>query len=147
MSLSELVKRTFARDELHEQDISMYQDFVHVPANTDTSTATSIVIDQNQSGSDVISNLLDSYLLVNWHLKFETGAVGTLHQHFHSQASYVESGVFELIIGDEKKVLNAGDGYYVPPHILHGAFCLEAGVLIDSFSPHREDSGRLNFKP
>jgi quercetin dioxygenase-like cupin family protein len=79
----------------------------------------------------------DKLMLVK--VKFETGAIGTLHQHLHSQASYVESGVFELTIGDEKKTLKAGDGYYVPPHILHAAICLEAGVLIDSFSPCRED--------
>ncbi len=79
----------------------------------------------------------DKLMLVK--VKFETGAIGTLHQHLHSQASYVESGVFELTIGEEKKVLKAGDGYYVPPHIIHGAICLEAGVLIDSFSPLRED--------
>ena len=38
-------------------------------------------------------------------VKFEKGAVGSLHQHIHSQASYVESGVFELSIGNEKRVL------------------------------------------
>ncbi len=79
----------------------------------------------------------DKLMLVK--VKFETGAIGTLHQHLHSQASFVESGVFELTIGNKKKTLKAGDGYYVPPHILHGCICLEAGVLIDSFSPHRED--------
>ena len=72
-------------------------------------------------------------------VKFETGAIGQLHHHLHSQASFVESGVFELTIGDEKKLLRAGDGYYVPPHILHGCVCVEGGVLLDSFSPHRED--------
>lgn len=72
-------------------------------------------------------------------VRFETGAIGQLHQHLHSQASFVESGVFELTIGDDRKILKAGDGYYVPPHILHGCLCLQAGVLIDSFSPYRED--------
>jgi quercetin dioxygenase-like cupin family protein len=72
-------------------------------------------------------------------VKFEAGAVGSLHQHHHSQATYVESGVFELFIGDEKKILNAGDGYYVPPRVVHGCVCMEAGVLIDVFSPLRED--------
>ncbi len=79
----------------------------------------------------------DKLMLVK--VKFETGAIGQLHQHLHSQASFVESGVFELTIGDEKRVLKTGDGYYVPPHILHGCVCIEAGVLVDSFSPHRED--------
>lgn len=71
--------------------------------------------------------------------RFEKGAVGTLHEHPHSQVSYVESGLFELTIGNEKKVLKTGDGFYVPPHVMHGCICLEAGDLIDVFSPYRED--------
>ncbi|UPK69551.1 cupin domain-containing protein [Chitinophaga filiformis] len=70
---------------------------------------------------------------------FEQGAVGAIHEHYHSQISHVESGVFEITIDGEKKVLKAGDAYYIPPHVLHGALCLEPGVLIDVFSPHRED--------
>jgi quercetin dioxygenase-like cupin family protein len=71
--------------------------------------------------------------------KFEKGGVGSLHQHPHSQATYVDSGVFEMTIGDVKKIIRKGDGYYVPPNVLHGCVCLEAGMLIDVFSPHRED--------
>ena len=72
-------------------------------------------------------------------VKFETGAIGTVHTHYHSQATYVASGKFELTIGEEKKVLSVGDGYYVAPDVAHGCVCLEAGVLIDTFSPMRED--------
>lgn len=71
--------------------------------------------------------------------KFVKGGVGTVHQHPHSQVTYVDSGVFEMTIGDVKKIIRKGDGYYVPPNVLHGCVCLEAGMLIDSFSPHRED--------
>ena len=70
---------------------------------------------------------------------FEKGATGVLHEHMHVQVSYVESGRFEVTIGDEKKILKEGDGFYVPSHVIHGCICLEAGVLIDVFSPMRED--------
>lgn len=70
---------------------------------------------------------------------FEEGAVGTMHEHYHSQATYVASGKFELTIGEEKRILVAGDGYYVAPDVLHGCVCLEAGILIDTFSPIRAD--------
>ena len=70
---------------------------------------------------------------------FEKGAVGTVHEHYHSQATYVASGKFELDINGEKRVLVAGDGYYVAPDEPHGCVCLEAGVLIDTFSPMRAD--------
>jgi quercetin dioxygenase-like cupin family protein len=72
-------------------------------------------------------------------VKFEKGAIGAMHEHYHSQVAYVESGLFKLTIGDEIKILKAGDGYYVPPSVVHGCICIEPGILIDVFSPHRED--------
>lgn len=72
-------------------------------------------------------------------VKFETGAVGTPHEHYHSQATYVVSGVFEFHTEEEKKIVRAGDGVYMAPDALHGCICLEAGVLIDAFSPMRAD--------
>ena len=79
----------------------------------------------------------DKIMLVK--ARFEKGAVGALHEHFQSQVTYVESGVFECSINGEKKILNAGDGFYVPPHVIHGCVCMEPGMLIDVFSPMRED--------
>lgn len=70
---------------------------------------------------------------------FSKGGVGPLHQHHHSQITHVESGVFEVEIGDEKKILKGGDAFYIPPNVVHGAVCIEDGVLIDVFSPMRED--------
>lgn len=72
-------------------------------------------------------------------VEFETGGIGTVHQHPHVQITNVEKGVFEVEIAGEKKVLHAGDAFYVPSNVLHGAVCLEAGTLIDIFSPARED--------
>ena len=79
----------------------------------------------------------DKVMLVK--VKFEDGAVGAIHSHHHSQVTYVENGVFDMTIGEETKRIKKGDGYYVLPHITHGIVCIEAGVLIDVFSPHRED--------
>ena len=70
---------------------------------------------------------------------FEKGAIGEVHAHPHSQSTYVESGRFEVFVDGEKRILSAGDGFYIAPHLDHGAVCLEPGVLIDTFSPQRED--------
>jgi quercetin dioxygenase-like cupin family protein len=35
--------------------------------------------------------------------------------------------------------MKAGDCVYIPPDVDHGAVCVEAGVLLDMFSPIRED--------
>lgn len=72
-------------------------------------------------------------------VQFDKGAIGAMHQHSHCQATYVVSGKFELVIGNEKRIITTGDGYYIAPYILHGCVCLEPGVLIDTFSPSRED--------
>ncbi len=79
----------------------------------------------------------DRLMLVK--VDFETGAIGTLHNHFHTQITHIHSGVFEVEIDGNKKVLKAHDVFFVPTNLVHGVVCLEAGVLIDVFSPLRED--------
>lgn len=72
-------------------------------------------------------------------VKFEKGAVGSAHQHFHTQSTYCASGKFEFHIDGEKSIIEGGEGVYIAPNLVHGALCLEAGILIDVFSPVRED--------
>ncbi len=70
---------------------------------------------------------------------FETGGIGELHSHPHTQASFVASGKFEITINGKSKLLKGGDVYFVPNGQVHGAVCLENGELIDVFNPFRED--------
>ena len=72
-------------------------------------------------------------------VKFEKGAVGTPHTHSHTQTTYVSSGVFEFTTDNETRIVKTGDGVYMKPDSLHGCTCLEAGILIDTFSPTRKD--------
>jgi len=72
-------------------------------------------------------------------VEFEVGAVGEVHAHAHSQVSYVESGEFDVFIDGAEKRLGPGDSFYVHPNLDHGAVCRKAGVLLDVFSPVRED--------
>lgn len=71
-------------------------------------------------------------------VKFEKGAKGAFHRHYHTQSTIVASGKFKFTIGGETKIVSAGDGLYMAPDVLHGCECLEAGVLIDCFTPMRE---------
>jgi len=72
-------------------------------------------------------------------VNFNQGAIGSPHQHFHTQSTFVVSGKFEFEIDGEKQVVKAGDGVYIEPNLLHSCICLEEGALIDTFSPVRED--------
>lgn len=70
---------------------------------------------------------------------FEAGAIGSMHQHPHTQITYVAKGVFQFTIGEETHVVKAGDTLLKQNAIMHGCECIEAGILIDFFTPMRED--------
>ncbi|GFP74555.1 cupin domain-containing protein [Clostridium fungisolvens] len=79
----------------------------------------------------------DQLMAVEVH--FEEGAVGTLHSHPHTQLSYVLEGEFEFEIGGVKNIVKKGDTLYKLPNVVHGCRCLKKGVLLDVFTPYRED--------
>ena len=71
--------------------------------------------------------------------KFETGAVGSMHSHPHTQITYVQSGVFEFTIDGETRTVRQGDTLLKEDGVPHGCVCTEAGILLDFFNPMRED--------
>ncbi|WP_341225033.1 cupin domain-containing protein [uncultured Arcticibacterium sp.] len=91
----------------------------------------------NDSVKRKIMSYDESLMLVKVH--FKKGGIGPIHDHFHSQTTYVESGAFEVNIDGKKFLLKTGDVFYIKPHAPHGAVCIEEGVLLDFFSPVRED--------
>lgn len=70
---------------------------------------------------------------------FKKGAVGEAHRHPHLQVTLVEKGRFEVHIDGKKEVLEAGDSFFVPADQVHGCVALEDGVLVDVFTPVREE--------
>ena len=72
-------------------------------------------------------------------ITFEKGAKGNFHQHVHEQITYIAEGSFSFTIGDETRIVNKGDSVYMPSQVVHGVTCLEAGKLVDVFTPKRED--------
>ena len=88
---------------------------------------------------------LESDLLLSEHVD------NTFRQEndFNGQAfsiSYIDflDNATEGLVLDETgerylKIVEAGDGVYIEPNLLHSAVCLEEGELIDTFSPVRED--------
>ena len=71
--------------------------------------------------------------------RFQTGARGALHSHPHIQSTYVARGRFRFFLGDDSVELAPGDSLVIPSGMRHGCECLEAGELIDTFTPRRDD--------
>jgi quercetin dioxygenase-like cupin family protein len=72
-------------------------------------------------------------------VRFDAGAVGALHHHPHRQVTLVQSGRFRVEVAGESRLLEAGDGFFIPPDVEHGVVAMKAGVLVDVFAPARED--------
>ena len=71
--------------------------------------------------------------------RFERGAVGAMHSHPHTQITYVVSGKFRFTIGEETREVGPGDTLLKEPGVRHGCVCLEPGILLDFFTPMREE--------
>ena len=69
----------------------------------------------------------------------EKGGEGSVHTHPHCQNTYVKSGKFRFTIDGEPVEVGPGDTIAFPSNIPHGTLCLEAGTLLDIFTPMRED--------
>jgi quercetin dioxygenase-like cupin family protein len=70
---------------------------------------------------------------------FDAGAVGAMHKHPHRQVTYVASGLFRVTVDGREETIRAGDSFYVAADLVHGVVALEAGTLIDVFTPARDD--------
>jgi quercetin dioxygenase-like cupin family protein len=61
------------------------------------------------------------------------------HSHPQDQAGYVVSGRIRISVGGESCDLGPGDTYSAPSGAVHSALALERTVVVDTFSPPRED--------
>ncbi|WP_409968869.1 cupin domain-containing protein [Bengtsoniella intestinalis] len=105
---------------------------------------TTWVFNQDISGKEVATGLerkvlayCDELMCAENH--FEVGGVGALHSHPHTQITYVVEGVFEFTIDGVTKVVRKGDTMLKQNAVVHGCVCLEKGILLDIFTPMRED--------
>ena len=73
------------------------------------------------------------------HWVFDKDGVLPAHSHHHEQITYVLSGKIRFEAGGEVKVVEAGDFAVFAPDETHGGTALENSVVLDAFSPARED--------
>jgi quercetin dioxygenase-like cupin family protein len=76
-------------------------------------------------------------MLVRWELR--KGAVVARHSHPHEQIVMMIAGKLRLIVGDAETIMAPGDIVVIPPDVLHEAQALEDTLVLDIFSPPRED--------
>lgn len=79
----------------------------------------------------------ESVMMMEVH--FEKGAEGYQHSHPHEQFSYVMKGSFQFTIEGEQTTVSQGETIFIPGNHKHGVVALEEGILLDAFTPLRED--------
>ncbi len=71
--------------------------------------------------------------------RMEKGWAGTAHSHPHDQMVYVVSGRLAVTAGGRAFEARAGDSFVVRGGVEHQAAAMEPSLVIDVFTPCRED--------
>jgi len=67
------------------------------------------------------------------------GSIVPQHSHPHEQAGYLVSGQVKFSAGSEETICNPGDSWCIRGYEEHGAEALQDSVLVEIFSPVREE--------
>ena len=79
-------------------------------------------------------------------VEFEPGAATASHSHPHEQVIHVLRGKLRLILTDGTVEVCAGESFCLRSNVPHGAEAPVATLVLDSFSPPREDLLALDAK-
>jgi quercetin dioxygenase-like cupin family protein len=72
-------------------------------------------------------------------LKLQKGAVVPEHSHVHEQIATVERGALQFRIGGQEVILRDSQSVAIPSNVPHDVVALEDTVVVDVFSPSRQD--------
>lgn len=72
-------------------------------------------------------------------VKLTQGAIVPEHQHPQEQSGYLISGSLKFFSDNQETIVSVGDCWTFAGGELHGAEALEDTVVIEFFSPRRED--------
>ncbi len=106
----------------------------------------------SKAGPDGYKPLLEAITLKNLthgektHLtqvKLEKGAKVPEHKHPHEQTGYLLSGKLKFFSGGNSTIALPGDSWTFVGETMHGAEALEDTVVLECFSPVREDYLKL----
>jgi quercetin dioxygenase-like cupin family protein len=72
-------------------------------------------------------------------LEIQKSAVVPEHHHVHEQVATVEIGALKFFIDGGEQIVRAGESIAIPPNVPHSVEAMEDSVVVDIFSPSRDD--------
>jgi quercetin dioxygenase-like cupin family protein len=83
--------------------------------------------------------LTDGSRMMLCEVALNANAVVPMHTHPHEQTGYLARGRLRLTIGNDVRDLSPGDAWMIPGDVPHEAVALEKSLLVDIFSPPRDE--------
>ncbi len=87
----------------------------------------------------VVRILTDGDQITLVEVDLEAGSAVTMHTHENEQTGTLISGKLQFEIGDETFDFAPGDAWMIPANVPHEARAIEACLVVECFSPPRED--------
>lgn len=72
-------------------------------------------------------------------MNYNQGDYASVHSHPNEQSGYVISGKYKIMIDGEEFLITVGDSYAIPENVPHSMEVIEAGEIIDVFTPIRKE--------
>ena len=79
--------------------------------------------------------------------RFDAGCQLPAHQHPQEQIAHIVSGRMIMIVDGVRHELGSGQSIYLPGNVPHGVETLEDTLVIDTFSPPRDDYLAIDKAP
>lgn len=97
------------------------------------------LIEKEQMNPLVSRQVIHGETMTVARIHLSRGAVVPLHSHPNEQITLLQSGRLRFTIGDEERVIEAGETVQIPPEAPHSVEALEDSLAVDLFCPVRED--------
>lgn len=72
-------------------------------------------------------------------VRMDPGAIIPPHSHPHEQTGYLVSGQLEFLVDGARIIADPGDSWNIAGAVVHSATALVDSVVVEVFSPVRED--------
>lgn len=96
-------------------------------------------IPQEQMNAHLARKVIHSANMTIARLEMKKDAAVPEHSHVNEQVTMVEKGALKFLLEGKELIVRAGEVLTIPPHASHGVVVLEDSVVVDVFTPARED--------
>jgi quercetin dioxygenase-like cupin family protein len=97
------------------------------------------LLEREQMNAHLARKVIHTEHMTIARLELQKGAVVPEHSHLNEQVATVERGALKFFIEGREEIVRSGASLVIPPNVPHAVEVLEDSIVMDLFSPRRED--------